>query len=69
MSTTYTKVPNHYAYSYTEYRGPTSPRWVDRNSPSHYSNQRVNINKDYYDGLRKRLQMKQEEAWERVRRQ
>jgi hypothetical protein len=47
--------------SYTEYRGPNSPRWVDRISPqSHYNNNTYQrINRDYYDGLRKRLQVKQ----------
>jgi hypothetical protein len=58
--------PNKKIHSYTEYRGPTSPRWLDNiNSPKSYQR----INTDYYDDLRRRLQIKQEEAWERVRRQ
>jgi hypothetical protein len=65
-STQLTYSPAKKMHSYTEYQGPTSPRWLDAiNSQKSYQR----INSDYYDGLRRRLQMKQEEAWEKVRRQ
>lgn len=40
---------------------------MDRGSPTHYSH-KINYNRDYVD-VRRRLQLKQDEAWERVRRQ
>lgn len=72
MSTSYNINYNYHSnsnnpiHSYTEYRGPNSPRWMDRISPpSHYNNNNINninnnrINREYYDGLKKRLQVKQ----------
>lgn len=51
---------NYNINTYTEYRGPKSPTWMERINPSYptyQSNYKGNM--DYFDGLRKKLQRKQ----------
>ena len=61
----------HQMHSYTEYGGQRSPTWLDRIKEHSTSNSQSykKLSHEYFDGMRKRLQEKQEEAWERVRRQ
>lgn len=58
-------INGNFVNSYTEYNGPRSPTWLDRISPKNNYNTNVDyyssskFNKDYFDGFRKRLQVKQ----------
>ena len=54
-------------HSFTEYRGPNSPTWLQKINEN--QNASTRIGHDYFTNIKKRLQAKEEEAWYKVKKQ
>ena len=63
--------PQNQFCKYTEYGGDRAPTWLNKINDqfSTKTHSYSKLNEEYFDGLRKRLQNKQEEAWRRVKKQ